>query len=331
MGSCVSIRGITINLHQNNLVYFTDERISGIVNWSNEHKIVETDEVYIMLVGEIGFVTCTTKVNPADGSIKAVNKSYHVQFYSSKISLAQAQSESELLAFRQGQYSWPFEFSLPDHLPPSIYPPNIYPHVRYYLQAFIEPPWGKPKEKDLRFLTIYPRVNLLENSQWLQQTIFGNQNRKQVSLTGIINKIGFIPGELIEFTIEINNPRQVSIRHIDLFIFQSFKYGEISYKKEIFRTTVPNIQDTNCRQIEETFSVSTSNLSLPPTYEFLCTFPKIPTISNQYFIKFTADVQGIGADFDIKIPIIIATEPKSHNCQDLFTLDIEDIYLRLET
>jgi len=89
MNSCVSIRGITINLHQNNLVYFTDERISGIVNWSNEHKIVETDQVYIMLVGEIKFLICKTKVNPADGSRKAVTKNYRVQFYSSKISLAQ--------------------------------------------------------------------------------------------------------------------------------------------------------------------------------------------------------------------------------------------------
>ena len=94
------------------------------------------------------------------------------------MTLAKAQTEDEMMVFKQGQYSWPFEFSLVSQLPPTFNSPRHYPHVRYYLQMTIERSWYKRNIKEVRYLTIYPRINLLQNPQWLQKSLFKKPTEK---------------------------------------------------------------------------------------------------------------------------------------------------------
>lgn len=58
MGNSTS--DILINLDRKNPFYFTDEIISGTVNWNIAADKVEVYEIYIILIGEIG---CTTMKN----------------------------------------------------------------------------------------------------------------------------------------------------------------------------------------------------------------------------------------------------------------------------
>ena len=316
MGNSLGTSGITINLHQNNPIYFTDEPLSGTVCWNNRHETVRTSTVYIILIGEVGYTAQRMAFNPSDGTRKAVTEFHYTKFYSSKISLVDSPFENELIVLSRGQYSWPFEFILSNYLPPTINSRKYDPHVRYYLQVVIEKSsWYKSNIEELQYLTIYPRINLPPNSPWLQRSFFEDQNKNEISLKGFISKTCFIPGESIEFTIDIDNPREFRIKHIDLSIFQSLEIARNSKQMNIFQTILPSIQDTNGRQIKETISVTAPAVSLPPSCQFQGGSEEPVSILNRYFIKLAADVEGISMNFDIEIPIIIATEPGSCACQ----------------
>lgn len=63
---------------------------------------------------------------------------HHVTVFSSKYSLVLPPSGEKELIFKQGQYTWSFEFSLTNHLPPTMNSPQSYPHVSYYLEVIID-------------------------------------------------------------------------------------------------------------------------------------------------------------------------------------------------
>jgi hypothetical protein len=315
MGSCNSISGVTINLHQNNSFFFTDETVSGVVNWVNTKDDVRAKEIFIMFNGAIGYVT-TRSVRDRNGHSNTVTDYHHVTVFSSKNSFALPQSGDEVLIFKQGQYSWPFEFSLTNHLPPTINSPQSYPHVRYYLQVVIDKPWYRTNTRELHYVTVYPRTSFLNNPQCLQQISFANQNRKKISLKGTINKAGFLPGEQIHFTIEIGNLREILIKHIDLSILQSSVIGRNQCHKNILQLTLSNIQNTKLQQIREAFFVTIPDILLAPSFEFQGGIQRTASIHIQYLVKLAVKVEGFFQNFDIDIPIIIATKSLISSEQD---------------
>jgi hypothetical protein len=307
MGCGVS-NGIAINLDRTNSFYFSGEWVSGNVRLNIIKGKLEADEIYITLTGEIGYTT-KRKASKDRGRTLGRNKYHHVPFYSAKFVFAQPQSGQNELVYDQGQYSWPFRILLPDHLPPTINPPQTYPHVRYYLQFVIDKPWYKPNSRETRYLTIFPRVNLLQNPQCLVSTIFGNQNRKDITLRGTLNKFGYVPGELIVVKLEIENPRRVLILRIDLSMLQSFQIGRNSRRFGLFETTLPRIIDLKDEQIIDTFSIIVPSIPLPPTYQFQGGLKAIANVRLHYFLKFTVRVEGMFTNFHIDVPIILGTEP----------------------
>ena len=317
MGSGSSVNKITFDLYQENSFYFTDQIISGIVNWNNDADNIRVKEIYILFQGEIGYTTTRT-VREKGGGTRRQTQYHHIPFYSSKVSFIKPQLQEEPLVLNREQYSWPFQFSLTNHLPPTVNLPQSYPHVRYYLQVVIDRrPWYKPNIRELRYLTIYPHVNLLANPQCLQSTIFGNHNRKEITIKGIINKTGYIPGESISLTLEIENPKQVSIRLIDLLIFQSYEIGATACRHNIFQTTLPNIQDLKDREIRGACSVTIPFTLLPPSYHFQGGLQRTGLANIHYFMKLAVKVEGMFTNFEVDIPIIIGTEPGSYQNQQL--------------
>jgi hypothetical protein len=307
MGSCVSTV-IAINLHGNNSFYFTGQTVSGTVGLNIMQEKVEADEIYITLTGEIGYTTQHT-VSNGTGQATTYTKYHHVPFYSAKITFARPEvGQSELISL-QGQYSWPFQIPLSNHLPPTLNRPQSYPHVRYYLQVVIDKPWYKANTKETRYLTVYPRVNLLQNPQCLQPTIFKNQNRKDITLKGTLNKIGYVPGELIHITLKIENPRRALIERIDVSMFQTHQIGVNSNGHTIFETTLPTILNLKDEQINETFSITFPSVRIPPSYQFQGGIQRPAVVCIGYILKFVVKVEGIFTNFNIDVPVILGTEP----------------------
>jgi len=314
MGSYISISGITINFHHENAVYFTDEPLSGVVKWINQNGTIRTKEIYVMFIGEIAYKTQeVVSTGTFASTIRA--RHHHIQFYSSKVSLAKAQSEEEKIVFPQGEYSWPFQFFIADHVPPTVNLSQHYPHIRYYLQVGIEKFRYKPNTKELRHVTVFPRISLLQNPQWLQPTLFAEQNRKEISLRAIINKIGLVPGEPVELTIEIDNPRAMLIKSITFSIYQSLKFDASLRRQTVLEVKLKDFEDVNRRQIQKTFSVRTDALVLPPSYEYQGGIERLIFVQIRYFLRLDVKVAGLFADFDLVIPLIVGTEPRLQSYQ----------------
>ncbi|CAF1172439.1 unnamed protein product [Adineta steineri] len=309
---------IVINLNRNNSFYYTGEYVNGTVQLNITDGKLEANEIYIKLIGEIGYTTTRT-VSDGRGNTHTQTQYHHVPFYFSKFTLAQPeveQQQQQQLVYNEGQYSWPFQILLTEHLPPTINRPQSYPHVRYYLQVVIDKVWYKSNTRETRYLSVFPHVNLLQNPQCLISTTFGNKNRKDIILKGILNKLGMIPGESIIGTLEIENPRKVLIKCINVILLQNYQIGANSRKFKIFETTLPEIINLKHEQIRETFSIIIPPLVLPPSYNFHGGLQAVANVHIHYLIKFTVIVEGIFADFDIDIPIILGTEPNPNPYPD---------------
>ncbi|CAF1398097.1 unnamed protein product [Rotaria sp. Silwood1] len=301
-------RAIVINLDQNKLFYFSGESVSGRVDLNIIEGKLEADEIYIVLTGEIGYTTTRT-VSTGRGRTSRRTEYHHVPFYVAKFIFARPESGQNELVYGQGQYSWPFQIPLTDYLPPTVNQPQSYPHVRYYLQVVIDKPWYKPNIRETKYLTIFPRVNLLQNPQCLLSTIFEKQNRKDIKLKGTLNKVGYVLGESIHMTLEIENPRRVLIQRIDLSMLQSYQIGRNSRGYTIFQTTLPHILNLKDQQIRETFSIIIPSVPIPPSYQFQGGIHRVALVNIFYMLRFAVKVEGIFTNFDINVPITLGTEP----------------------
>jgi hypothetical protein len=305
---------ISINLEQNKLFYFTDEIVSGTVDVNIIDEKIAANEIYITLTGEIG--STTTQHGYGRGSSRVPENS-ELSFYSAKVIFAQREPEEEELIFNQGKYSWPFQFQLTDCLPPTISQPNSYPYIQYYLQFVIDKPWYKPNTRENRYIMVYPHVNLLQNFQCLLPTTFENHNRNEIKLKGTINKTGYVPGDAIQFTLEIENSQNVLIKNIDLSMIQSYQIGVDTRGDTLFITTLPNILNLKDQQIKETFSVLIPSERIPPSYQFKRT---TAFVNIYYFLKFEVKLGGILENFSVDIPITLGTEPEPDSNQHKYLI-----------
>jgi hypothetical protein len=296
---------ISINLERSNLFYFTGETVSGTVDLNITNKKLEVDEIYITLTGEIGYKRMQTDSYGHPTIIGYAN----VPFYSAKVIIGQPQSGEKRLILNEGQYSWPFQILLTDYLPPSINNPTSYPHVRYYLQVFVDKSAHKPNTSEERYIIVYPRVNLLQNPQYLLSATFENQSRSEIIFKGTLNKTGYVPGEAIQLTLEIQNRRRFLIQCIDISMLQLYKIGIDTYKNIICQATLPRILNSDDQEIRETLSILIPSKLIPPSYEFQGGNERPTFVSIHYFLKFEVEVGGNFADFEGDIPITLGTEP----------------------
>ncbi|CAF0768165.1 unnamed protein product [Adineta ricciae] len=307
MGNSTS-SAITISLDRTNPFYCSSEIVSGTVALSILQGEVKANEIYITLTGEIGYTTTRT-VSNSRGQSSTRTEYHHVPFYTAKGIFARPEPGQTELILSQGQYSWPFQISLTEYLPPTLNQPLAYPHVRYYLQVIVDKPWYKPNTRETQYITVYPRVNLLQMPQCLISTYFGSQNRKNVILKGTLNKLGYVPGELITFTLDIENSRRVLIQHIDLSMLQSFHIVRNTRGFTIFQTTLPKILNTKEEQIRETYSIVIPSMPMPPSYQFQGGIHRSAAVNVSYVLRVAVKVEGMFTDFDVKIPITMGTEP----------------------
>jgi hypothetical protein len=299
---------ISINLDQTDSFYFGGDTVSGTTALNVSEGKVKANEVYIQLTGEIGYTTTRT-VTDSNGNSSTQTDYHHIPFFYSKSAFVQPQLGEKEIVFGEGQYSWPFQLSLTERLPPTMNQPQSYPHVRYYLQVVIDKKWYKQNERQTKYITVFPRVNLLQNPQCLSSFIFGNHNRKEITLKGTLNKSGFVSGELVHMMLEIENPRRILIKHIELSLIQSYQIGGTALAFHILKTTLPKIINLKDEHINETHSIQIPSMMLPPSYEFQGGIRIAAVVTIHYMLRFAVKVKGMFTNFDIDIPIILGTSP----------------------
>ncbi|CAF3707777.1 unnamed protein product [Rotaria sp. Silwood1] len=158
------------------------------------------------------------------------------------------------------------------------------------------------------YLTVFPRVNLLNNPQCLISSVFGNHNRKDVTLKGNIYKLGYVPGEMITGILEIENPRKILLKQVYLSLIQHYRIECNTGKETIIQTILPTIVNTKQEHITEKFSIAIPLTYLAPSYEFHGGFQHMANVHVNYILEFDVKAEGMFTNFDVNIPITLATE-----------------------
>lgn len=125
--------------------------------------------------------------------------------------------EGKLVELDSGTHSYDFSFQLPQELPGSF--EAFYGHIRYNVEAFIDAPWDGKKELKLEF-TVASNVNLNElpevkipckSEEVTSFCYWCLCTSDPLNLTVTLPYAGFVPGQNIPMTIDIDNKTTVEI------------------------------------------------------------------------------------------------------------------------
>lgn len=221
--------------------------------------------------------------------------------------------QREIILYR-GQHSWPFQFALPEHLPPSLLPSTTsYPYVKYYVRVVLDRPWYKPNSKQTFPLIIFPRVDLLQVPGGQHQTAFSSENRKKLRLQGYLVRGGVVPGETLSIHIDLQNPKRSEIKRIEVTFIQHRQVVRSCHSETIFRCDLSELRDFNDLELHRTFELTVPASRLSPTYTYATQSQNLPIrISVYYELFLDVKIRGLFTDFKMTVPVIVSTGAMSH-------------------
>ncbi len=89
-------------------------------------------------------------------------------------------------------------------------------------------------------------------------------NRQAVELP---QSLSYVPGEVIQSTIEIDNPQNKQIERVQCSIEQVLKVQDDSIKDKIIDITLPAILSSTEKHLERTFDIQIPE-NIPPKFEY---------------------------------------------------------------
>ncbi|CAF1513023.1 unnamed protein product [Adineta steineri] len=128
------------------------------------------------------------------------------------------------LTYGRGLYTFPFQFQLPNNLPPSLNP-----HVRYYVQMYVDKAWYKANTQENKYITIYPHVNIKKTPNFLQPTMFGDQNRKDIVVQGTLQ--------------------------ITVSMFKNYRIANSTHDEVVTSSTISELMNRKQPKLNGTFSI----------------------------------------------------------------------------
>ena len=216
------------------------------------------------------------------------------------------------IVLNRGTYTWPFEFLLPDNLPPSSGPnPEFYPHIKYYARAALSKPWYKPNVTQTYLLTISPRINLVDMNGTQEALHFAGQNRKQLRLQGSLLQSSIVPGQSLSIQINLANPKETIIKSIEASFIQHRETAMDRHKEVIFSVNLPGLSEFNELQLQRNFDLLVPHMYLTPTNKFATTHDGYSYyLSVHYQLRLEVKPHGILTNFEVSVPVKVGTEAK---------------------
>ncbi|XP_026817896.1 arrestin domain-containing protein 3-like [Rhopalosiphum maidis] len=168
-----------------------------------------------------------------------VSYSAREEYFKNKIFLVGAKGESQL---EVGEYVYPFNFSLPHQLPSTFN--GKYGKICYIVKVKINIPWKKNIEKEIMFEIISPinlndDPSLAEPKKKLKEKFYCCCCCKSgpMTLIACIPYSGFVPGQSIPVTVELDNNSNMDVDTIKIKLDRTLKFiaprNEI--KSELFK------------------------------------------------------------------------------------------------
>ncbi|UJR30428.1 hypothetical protein I4U23_017962 [Adineta vaga] len=311
---------IQVTFDRPSLFFIAGEQIAGNISFQNTQDKLVLDSIFLECTGELGYTTRETrhfKDNQGRAQTEHYTKRHHIPFIQVRVPVAQPQYGQREITLYRGQHSWPFQFVLPQYLPPSLLPStNSYPYVKYYTRIVLDKPWYKPSAKQVYPLTIFPRVNILHTPGGQQPAAFSNQNRKKIRIQGYIMRSGVVPGDKLSIQIDLQNPKRSEIKKIEATLMQHRHVARSSHTEVILRTDLPDLNEFNGTELQKTFDITIPSVYLSPTYTYLSQNHASPLgVSVHYELLLDVKVRGLFTDFKMSVPIVVGTEPVTNELQ----------------
>ncbi|CAF2971726.1 unnamed protein product [Rotaria sp. Silwood2] len=312
MGASESI-AIQVNLNRPDRFYFVGEQVSGNILFQNDHNQLKLEEIILKLVGELGYTTQESRSSTdINGNTTTENYTdYHdIPFFTISLPLARPIDGQQKMILDRGTYTWPFEFSLPENLPPSSSPNNeSYPHIKYYTQVILGRQWYKSNMTKTHIFTISPRMNILHMNDIQETQFFTHQNRKQLRLQCCLLQDVIVPGKTLSFQIKLHNPRRSKIKRIEAIFMQCRQTAFDRHNEIIVSADLPNLNEFNELYLQRNFELLVPNIYLTPTSSFSTSFHGYSHyITVHYELKLQIKSHGVFTDFQLSVPVIVDIE-----------------------
>lgn len=209
-----------------------------------------------------------------------------------------------------GNYSFPFQFSLPPHSLPTSFE-GVYGNIRYWLHAVVDRPWRKNLQVDSPIF-IVERVQIRDAT--LLQPSVKNEDRTlglvccpagQLFARARIERSAFCPGEKILITGRISNQssKQVTGTEVQLVQKTIYKAPQDTTRKETDKLYVVKNEQGFApgEEGDVQFDSFTIPSAQPTTQGFDC-------IDILYEIRFIVRVAK-AFNSDITFPVVMTSEP----------------------
>ncbi|CAF0780281.1 unnamed protein product [Rotaria sp. Silwood1] len=318
MGNNNSTINITFDRPQPT-IYYGGDIISGQIKFTVTERTDKIHDIYLTITGDVGYTTTRT-TRMQNGQTERIVDHHDIRILGEKLVIRQAISTqqeqvdgriNEQTTFEPGQYMHPFSIRLPDTLPPTLHPID-YPFVRYELQLLIEKKWYCSNIHYRYPLRIYPRVNLLQMSN-SQCAVKFDTKRKDITIKGVIQRSGLVPGEQTILSLEIYNPSHLTIKRIDMCLIQRYEIEQCRRRLELLRFSVPQLFNINDKHITTSCPIKIP-MYIAPSYNFKKTDSRSNIlVTIHYDIKLEVKIKGLFSDFELQVPIIIGTDPTEHS------------------
>ncbi|CAF3773916.1 unnamed protein product [Rotaria socialis] len=307
----------SITFNHSNGFYYAGEQVSGVISFHNNHKKIALNKAAVGFIGEFGYVTQETCAIPdCMGTVLAENCTvYHrLQFIDIHLPLKHSKGNETKVILHQGQLSWPFEFILPQYLPPSSSGPltGSYPYVKYYIHLVLDETRNRLSKQHIFPLTIFPHVNIFNINEEKKSISVSRRNQKHFQLTANLQQRAVLPGQSISLDVNLENPKRLAVKRIEATLIQHREIAKNAHCEIIFQMDLPIRQDLNETEFHQTFCLRVPHGHLLPTHHSMapCSTLSIST-KIHYELKLVAKIRGILDDIILSIPIIIGTKSSS--------------------
>jgi len=127
-----------------------------------------------------------------------------------------------------GTYEYSFSIPLPPKIPSSV--EGHHGFIRYFLEAVIQRPWKDEQAvqtmvyvTNVSDLNVNPEAALPSSFQKQKHVGFNPCQNGPISLAFMIGKTGFVPGEYLQFGVEIRNTSGVRINRVHISLKRVFE------------------------------------------------------------------------------------------------------------
>ncbi|CAI6347107.1 unnamed protein product [Macrosiphum euphorbiae] len=238
--------------------------------------------------------------------------SYHAreEYFKNKFFLVGAKGESQL---EVGEYVYPFNFSLPHELPSTF--KGVYGKVFYIAKVKINIPWRTNIEKELMFEVISPthlnnEPSLAKPKTALKEKYYCCCLCKSGPMTLIVHipGSGFLPGQSIPVTVELDNNSNVDVDTIKIKLDRTLEYrsqfpsSKINYEhNEIVNVYIDGVEKHDSKTRVEQLQIP-NGLTVP-------NLKHCEIITDKYFLNVEAHVKGAHLNEVASIKIQLGSTP----------------------